>query len=98
MGALDLNSFPSLFDEKLWTNEFGQDSFLFSFLFFLFFNHVIEELDGRAIIKLGNPGGGEQEHRRGGSHFCQESSYFSFALTKFETLVRCFYVMLNMVT
>ena len=30
--------------------------------------------------------------------FCQESSYFSFALTKFETPVSCLYVMLNMVT
>ena len=66
-------------------------------LVFFFFNHVIEELDGRVIIKLGNPGGGEQEHRRGGSHFCQESSYFSFVLTKFETPVKCFYMLLNMV-
>ena len=98
MGALNLNSFPSLFDENLWTNDLGQDSFLFSFLFFFFLNHVIEDLDGRAIIQLGNPGGGEQEHRRGGSHFCQESSYFSFSLAKFETPVRCLYVMLNMVT
>lgn len=93
MGALDLNSLPSLFDEKFWTNDLGQYTFLFSF----FFNHVIEELDGRVIIKLGNPGGGEQEHRRGGSHFCQESRYFSFVLIKFETPVKCFYMLLNMV-
>ena len=31
MGALDLNFFPSLFDEKLWTNDLGQYNFLFSF-------------------------------------------------------------------
>lgn len=48
------------------------------------------------FIKLGNTGGGEQEHRRGGSHFCEEDNYFSFALIEFETPVRCFHVMLNM--
>lgn len=73
MGALNLNFFPSLFDEKLWTNDLG---FLFSFLFF--FNHVIEDLDGRAIIQLGNPGGVEQEHRRGGSHFLPGKQLFQF--------------------
>lgn len=48
------------------------------------------------FIKSGNAGGRGQEHRREGTHFCEGSSYFSFALTEFETTPGCSCVCVRM--
>ena len=42
------------------------------------------------FIKLGNTGREEQEHRRGGNHFCEKGN-FCLALMESETPARCFF-------